>query len=82
VAKAIPPKNEDATPDVPKHLADCIMRDPKAAANADQWVVNAKLTLAERKACAKQLLAWYKKIQDANKKASAAATAKRPTLVK
>ncbi len=72
MAKAIPQKTEDATPDVPKHLADCIVKDPKAAANASQWAVNAKLTLAERKACAKNLLAWYKQIQKANKEASAA----------
>lgn len=77
VAKAVPTKADDATPDIPDNLAKCIMRNPKPADNADQWVANAKLNQKERTACAKQLLAWYKGIQKANKEASAASVAKR-----
>lgn len=60
------------TPDIPEHLAKCIMRDPKPGATADQVVANTLLTLDERKACAKAILAWYKQIQKANKKTAEA----------
>ncbi len=75
MAKAVPTKADEATPDMPEHLAKCIVRNPKPADNANQWVTNAKLNQKERTACAKNLIAWYKELQKANKEASAAAAA-------
>lgn len=82
VAKAVPSK-ADSTPDVPENLARCVVKDPKPGATADQYVANMALTLDERKACAKALLAWYRSIQAANKKTAAAtAPAKKATVTK
>lgn len=59
------------TPDIPAHLVKCIQKDPKPGATADQYVANLQLTNDERKACAKAILAWYKDLQKANKRAEA-----------
>jgi hypothetical protein len=58
-------------PDVPKHLVKCIDSAPKnpPEASADQKVTALKLNADERRACSKAILAWYKKLQAAEKAA-------------
>lgn len=76
VSKAELPKdvavlqNDARTPDIPAHLVKCINTAPKPGKTADEVVTNLKLTADERKACAAAILAWYKELQKANKKAS------------
>ena len=61
--------NDVKTPDIPPHLVKCLQKDAKPGATADAYVANLQLTNDERKACAKAILAWYKDLQKANKRA-------------
>lgn len=61
--------NEVKTPDVPPHLVKCIEKQPAAGKTANEKVINTKKTADERLACARAILAWYKQVQAANKKA-------------
>lgn len=65
------------TPDIPKHLVKCLDKKAAKADSADQAVANELLTADERKACAKAILAWYKEIQAANKKAKVASAVRK-----
>ncbi len=58
-----------ATPDIPPHLVKCIEKTPPPGKTADEKVKAITKTDAERKACAKAILAWYKEVQKANKTA-------------
>ena len=71
VAEAGPLTNDYKLPDVPKDLAACVVKDPAPGADANHYVANMKLTLAERKACSKRLLEWYKLVQKSQQKKAA-----------
>ena len=58
--------NDAHLPDVPKHLAHCVQKQPAAGDTADQMVLNRVEVDEERRACGRALLRWYTEVQAAN----------------
>ena len=73
---AVAVKSEPLHPDIPANLVACAtaaQKPPPAkdgkTASADAKVNALKYTAEERRKCALAILGWYRKIQEANKKA-------------
>ena len=70
VAKAV--SEVPNIPDIPTHLQKCFQKKVTPGKTGDEWVANLTLSREELRQCGKDMLAFYKKVQEANKKQAAA----------
>lgn len=61
-----------SVPDMPKHIEKCFQKKVTPGKTGDEWVANLSLSREELRQCGKDMLAFYKKVQEANKKQAAA----------